>query len=117
MNMYPLLAMGASGGSGSSSGGGFGLLFLFGGLFLIWWFLFLRPQFKRQKERQKMLSALKKGDRVVTRGGLLGTIIGVKEKENVVVVRVAENVKVEVLRTSLEGIVGNETAGGAEKKG
>ncbi|MBN1824739.1 MAG: preprotein translocase subunit YajC [Candidatus Eisenbacteria bacterium] len=116
MNAHWLLAMGSSGGGGASSGGGggFGLLFLFGGLFLIWWFLFLRPQFKRQKDRQKMLDALKKGDRVVTRGGLLGTIVGIKEK--VVVVRIAENVKVEVLRSSLEGIAGEGASPQPEQK-
>lgn len=82
------------------------MLFLFGGLFLIWWFLFLRPQIKRQKDRQKMVESLKKGDRVATRGGIIGVIVGVKEKENMVVVKIAENVKVEVLRNAVEGVVG-----------
>ncbi len=105
MDILLLLALGKSGGE-SSGGGGVGMLFLFGGLFLIWWFLFLRPQIKRQKDRQKMVEALKKGDRVATRGGIIGVIIGVKEKENLVVVKIAENVKVEVLKNAVEGVVG-----------
>ncbi|MBM3320196.1 MAG: preprotein translocase subunit YajC [Candidatus Eisenbacteria bacterium] len=105
MDIRPLLALGASGGSSSSGAPGWSMLILFGGLFVIWWFLFLGPQIKRQKEKQKMLAALKKGDRVLTRGGLLGTIIGVKEKEQIVVVRLSENVKVEVVRSAVEGVL------------
>jgi preprotein translocase subunit YajC len=108
MNMYWLLAAGSSGGTGARQGSGIGMLFLFFGLFVIWWFLFLRPQIKSQKEKRKMLEALKKGDRVVTRGGLIGTIIGVKEKEQIVVVRVAENVKVEVIRGAVDGVLQQE---------
>jgi preprotein translocase subunit YajC len=108
MNTTWLLAAGSSGGSGSGQGSGIGMLVLFAGLFLIWWFLFLRPQIKGQKEKRKMLEALKKGDRVVTRGGLIGTIVGVKEKEQIVVLRVAENVKMEVVRNAVEGVLQQE---------
>jgi preprotein translocase subunit YajC len=108
MDAYGLMAMGSSGGSSPSKGSGLGMLVLFGGLFLIWWFLFLAPQMKKQKERQKMVDSLKKGDRVVTRGGMIGTIIGVKEKERIVVLRVAENVKIEVVQAAVEGVLEHE---------
>jgi len=107
MDALRLLALGSSQGSGSG-GGGMGFLFLLAALFFIWWFLYLGPQMKRQKKRDALLKALKKGDRVVTRGGLMGVIVGIKEKENIVVVRIAENVKVELMRAAVEGVLGGE---------
>ena len=108
MDLLWLLALGGSGGSGGGGGGWSGPLFLMVALFAIWWFLFLGPQMKRQKQRDRMLNALKKGDRVVTRGGILGVIVGVNEKEKKVVVRIADNVKVEMLQSAVEGILREE---------
>ena len=73
------------------------------GMLLIFYFLLIRPQQKRQKETQRMLEALSKGDRVVTSSGLYGTVQGIKE--NVVVVKIAENVKVEMLKSAISGVV------------
>ena len=70
-------------------------------IFVIMYFLILRPQAKRQKEHQAMLSALQKGDDVVTAGGIYGTIVGVKEKEQTLIVKIADNVKVEIARTGI----------------
>ncbi|MFH1278200.1 MAG: preprotein translocase subunit YajC [Candidatus Eisenbacteria bacterium] len=116
MNLLWLLAMGSSGGSESSRGSGLSMLVLFGGLFFIWWFLYLGPQMKRQKQKQQMMDALKKGDRIVTRGGLIGTVLGVKEKEKIVVLRLGENVKIEVVRSAVEGILKDEPEEGKEKE-
>ncbi|MEI6631994.1 MAG: preprotein translocase subunit YajC [bacterium] len=66
------------------------LVFIFG----IFYFLIIRPQKSKEKEHQKMLSALAKNDEVVTTGGIHGTIVNVKDKT--VVVRVDENVKLEI---------------------
>jgi len=74
-------------------------------VFAVFYFIYMRPQMKQQKTRQAMLQALTKGDRVVTRGGLIGVIIGMKEKENIVVLRIGENMKVEVMRSAVEGQV------------
>jgi len=68
----------------------------------IFYFLIIRPQNKKQKETQKMLSALKKGDRVVTIGGIHGTIQSVKEQS--VIVKVDENTKIEFSRSAVSGI-------------
>jgi len=65
----------------------------------IFYFLILRPQNKKQKETQKMLSALKKGDRVVTIGGIHGVIQSVKE--STVIVKVDENTKLEFNRSAI----------------
>jgi preprotein translocase subunit YajC len=91
--------------AGGGEGGGNPLLaFLpFILMFAIIYFLLLRPQQKRQKEHQKMISQLTKGDRVVTNSGILGTIVGINEKENIIVLRIAENVKIEILRNSVSG--------------
>ncbi|MDD5730447.1 MAG: preprotein translocase subunit YajC [Candidatus Omnitrophica bacterium] len=63
-------------------------------IFIIFYFLIIRPQKSQEKERQKMLSNLNKNDEVVTTGGIHGTVVNVKEKT--VILRVDENVKLEV---------------------
>jgi preprotein translocase subunit YajC len=68
----------------------------------IFYFLILRPQNKKQKETQKMLSALKKGDRVVTIGGIHGVIQSVKE--STVIVKVDDNVKLEFNRSAVASV-------------
>jgi preprotein translocase subunit YajC len=68
----------------------------------IFYFLILRPQNKKQKETQKMLSALKKGDRIVTIGGIHGVIQSVKD--STVIVRVDENTKLEFNRSAISGV-------------
>jgi preprotein translocase subunit YajC len=68
----------------------------------IFYFLIIRPQNKKQKETQKMLSALKKGDRVITIGGINGTIQSVREKT--VVVKVDDNTKIEFLRSAISTV-------------
>lgn len=70
-------------------------------MFAIIYFLLLRPQQKRQRQQQMMLGALRKGDRVVTAGGIFGTIVGIKEKQNIIVLRVADSVKIEVAKSSI----------------
>jgi preprotein translocase subunit YajC len=77
------------------------------GMLAIFYFLLIRPQQKRQKEMQKMISALKKGDRVVTASGLYGSIAGLRD--DVVVVEIADGVKVEMLRNAVTGIVARES--------
>ena len=83
-------------------------------IFVIMYFLIIRPQAKRQKEHQKMLSALEKGDQVVTAGGIYGTVVGIKEKDSIVIVKIADNVKIEVARSSIERKL--EKADKAEKE-
>ncbi len=72
-------------------------------LLVIFYFLLIRPQQKKQKMHQEMLQSLKKGDRVVTTGGIQGTVVGIKE--NIVVLRVAENVKIEFLKNFISQVV------------
>ncbi|MCL2066267.1 MAG: preprotein translocase subunit YajC [Treponema sp.] len=74
----------------------------FAAIIAIFYFLIIRPQNKKRKEAEKMLSALKKGDKVVTIGGIHGTIQSVKE--STVIVRVDENVKVEFNRSAVSNV-------------
>jgi preprotein translocase subunit YajC len=77
-------------------------------IFGIFYFLLLAPMRKRQKQHQSMVEALKRGDRVVTNGGLLGEIAAVEEK--VVHLKLADNVKVRVLRSAIAGMEGDPAA-------
>lgn len=72
-------------------------------IFGIFYFLLIRPQQKRAKEHQNFLANLKKGDEVVTNGGLIGKIIGLTE--DVVTLEIAEKVRIKVLRNSIAGSV------------
>jgi preprotein translocase subunit YajC len=74
-------------------------LVMFGSIIAIFYFMILRPQQKRQKERQKLLDSMKKGDKVVTSGGMHGTIVGLEDK--VALLQVADNVKIKVERSSI----------------
>ena len=74
-------------------------------IFVIFWLLLIRPQMKKQKEHQKLLAALKKGDRVVTSSGMFGTIASFNEEKNIVVLKVSEDIKLEFLRSSIAGKV------------
>ena len=72
-------------------------------IFAIFYFLLIRPQQKRQRELQKMISQLKKGDRVITTGGIYGTIASIKEKS--ILLKVDENTKIEVAKSAIAGVV------------
>lgn len=71
-------------------------------LFALMYFVLLRPQMRRQKEQEKLISAVKTGDRVVAAGGICGTVANLKEQ--IVVLKVADNVKIEVLRSSVTSV-------------
>ena len=84
-------------------GGGFMTFLPLVAIIAIFYFLILRPQKKRQQESQKMLSALRKGDRVVTIGGVHGIIQSVREAT--VIVKVDENVKLEFNRNAISAVI------------
>ena len=77
-------------------------------IFVIMYFLLFRPQMKRQKEQQKLISALKTGDRVVTASGIHGLISNVKERT--VILKIADNVKIEVEKSAIGNVLTAEAA-------
>ena len=91
-----------------NGGGLIGLLVPWVLIFGIFYLLVIRPQQKRQKkaalDRENLLKSLKSGDKVITTGGIYGTIVAVKDKEDTVQLRVAQSVSIEVLRSSIAGM-------------
>lgn len=92
-----------AGGQGGQ-GGGIAAFLPFLLILLIIYFLMIRPQTKRQKEKQKMLTALKKGDRVVTIGGIHGKIAGMKNQGKIVVLKVDKNTNMTVNKSAIAGL-------------
>jgi len=108
MNTFilPLLmaAPQASGADNAASGGDLLRTFVpFVLIIAIVYFLMIRPQNKKRKETEKMIAAIKKGDKVVTIGGLHGTIQSVKE--STVIIKADDNVKLEFLRSAISNVV------------
>jgi len=106
MNSFFLyLLMPAQQSADGAAGGGNPLMtFLpFVAIIAIFYFLIIRPQNKKQKETQKMLSQLKKGDKIVTIGGIHGTIQAVKEQT--VIVKVDEDIKLEFNRSAISTVL------------
>jgi len=74
-------------------------------IFAIMYFLLIRPQQKKLKEHQAMVTALRRGDQVVTSGGLIGKVTKVKDGENEVEVEIATGVNVRVVRSTISSVV------------
>ena len=96
-----ILALAQQGGTPAGGCGAMGSLPMLGLMFVVFYFILIRPQQKRAKETKAMLESLKKGDEVVTRGGLVGRIAGVTD--NVVTLEIQEKVRVRVLKSYVEG--------------
>ena len=92
------LAMAPSGDPSAPGGGLMGFLPMIL-IFVAFWFLLITPQRKKQKEHDKMIKALEKGAKVKTVGGMFGIVTGVKDDR--FVIRIAENVKVEVAKEAI----------------
>lgn len=102
MFVTPAYAQAAAGGAGAFAQ--FVPLVL---IFVIMYFLMIRPQQKRMKDHRAMVSALRKGDMVVTAGGLLGKVVGVQDDE--IEVEISQGVRVRVVRSTITQVV-NKTA-------
>jgi preprotein translocase subunit YajC len=96
-------AMAPGPGGGGNSGGILGFLPLMIGMFAIMYFLIIRPQQKQRRERDALLRAIKKGDRVVTTSGLYGTVVGLSE--HTVTLKVADQVRLDFERAAIGRIV------------
>jgi preprotein translocase subunit YajC len=88
-------------------GGGIGFFVPFIFIFIIMYFVMFRPQKKRQEQQQKLISALKTGDRVVTNGGIHGLISNVKE--TTVILKVADNVKIEMEKSAITTVLSTQS--------
>jgi preprotein translocase subunit YajC len=96
-------AMGASGGAGGATGGGASGLIMMVVIFAIFYFILIRPQQKKMKEHKKMVEELKKGDRIITAGGMYGTVEN--STPETLTIKIAEGVKVKITRGSVGAVV------------
>ena len=113
---WMMVGMGGFGGQGGQQAQSspvmmIGWLVIMVGLF---YFMMIRPQQRKEKERRALIASVKSGDRVVFGGGLIGTVANVKE--TVLVVKVAENTKLEVLRSSVTRVIQKDEDLGANVK-
>lgn len=109
--MVPILAMllqtpeGPGPGAASRPGGLFDLLPLFAIMFGIMYFMIIRPQRRKEKERLEMLSRIRKNDRVLSSGGIYGTVMNIKDDEVILRIDETNNVRVRLARSSIVGVV------------
>ena len=95
----------------ATAGGLGGTVIMLVAMFAIFYFMLIRPENKRKKEAEEMRSAIRKGDKIVTIGGIVGTVVDVKEK-NIVIETSADQVRIELAKWALST---NETAAEAKK--
>jgi len=96
----PAYAQAAGGGLTSSLGGFVPIILIFG----IMYFLMIRPQQKKVKDHRNMVDALRKGDQIVTQGGVIGKVVKVKE-DGEVEVEIAKDVKVRILKHTISQVM------------
>jgi len=92
-------AMGGTGAAGGAQGNPLGAFVPLILMFAIFYFLLIRPQQKKAKQHKEMIGALKNGDRVVTNGGIFGTIV--RMSETTIILEIADKVQVEMLRNTV----------------
>jgi preprotein translocase subunit YajC len=105
LNLMKLALPQDAAGMAEGLGGGslVNMLLMFGVVFLVFYFMVIRPERKRRKKMDDMIGGLSAGDRIVTIGGVHGSVVGVTEKT--VIVRVAEQVKIEINRQAVGTVV------------
>jgi len=101
MNFIPLLEGAAQGGFGS-----FGFLIPMLLVFVIFYFLLIRPQKKEQQKTERMISQLQKGDKIITIGGIHGVVSSTKEKT--IIIKVDDNCKIEINRSAVGAVLKDE---------
>ena len=90
------------------AGGGIGSMFMFGMLFVVFYFFLIRPQMKQAKEHKTMVGSLSKGDEVVTTGGMLGRIN--KVGDNFLVLEIAKDIEVKVQKNAVSATLPKGTS-------
>ncbi len=103
--MEPVMLMAPQGGEGGGAGGMLVGLFPILLIFLIFYLLVFRPNSRRQKALAQAVEGLKQGDRVLTSGGLYGTVIGNKEEGSIFIIKIADQVKVEVAKSAISSVI------------
>lgn len=106
-----------AGGAAAPPGGGIApTLIMFAPIILLFYFLILRPQQSQEKQRRKMIEALKKNDKVLTSSGIYGTIVSIDSNADRMVLKVADNAKLDMTRSSVVRIIDGSMEKSAEPK-
>ncbi len=103
--MELFLAMAPQGGQ-QQGGSMISTLIMFAAIFAIFYFMIIRPQQKKAKEREAMINALKKGDKIITTGGIHGTIAGLDDKT--VLLDVGNNNKIKIEKSAIGQVISNK---------
>ena len=82
-------------------------------IFVVFWFLLIRPQQQKMKKHQAMLAALRRGDRVVTGGGIVGSVTKVSSDDAQLTIEIADKVKVKVMRSTISEVLSKTEPAGA----
>ncbi len=118
MSLLPILLGAPDGASGGSGGGGgtqlVTMLVTFGLIIVVFYFLVIRPQNRKQKDAKRMLESVRKGDRVVTIGGMHGYVESVKD--DAVVLKVDENVKLKFNKSAIQTVLERRDDSGDTKE-
>jgi preprotein translocase subunit YajC len=91
---------------GGAGGGPLSMMMMFALIFGVFYFLVIMPAKKQQKQKDAMVAALKKGDKIVTSGGIYGTVAAVEDQS--VLLKIAENTKIRISKSAIGGPVGSE---------
>ena len=94
----------------------FNTLLMFGLIFLVFYFLVIRPQQKKMKQHREMLGALRRGDRVVTAGGIIGLVTKVVNEQEVML-EISDNVRVRVVRDTITSVMAKTEPVGGKAEG
>jgi preprotein translocase subunit YajC len=103
MTSWSILAQG-----GFLEGGGAQLIFMMGAMFLIMYLLVFRPQRKREAERKAMIAAVKKNDRILTSGGIIGTVTHARDEDVTIRIDDEKNVRIKVSRQFITSVLGKD---------
>lgn len=101
----------AAGGQTGGSGNPILTLLPFVLIILVMYLLMIRPQARKQKEKQQMLKNLRPGDEILTIGGVFGKIEGIREKDNILIVKVAKDVKINISQSAVAEKIEKKTTG------
>ncbi len=111
LNSMMMLGMGTTpAGQGQSQGGSGMMMGYMVIIFALFYFMMIRPQQKREKERKKMIEAIKSGDRILFCGGMIGVVAVVKEQT--LTVKISDNVKIDIARGAVVRVLDKDEAPG-----
>ncbi len=104
-------------GQGGAGGSTFSAILPFVAIFALFYFLIIRPQQRQSRERKKMLAEIKRGDEIVTTGGIYGRVINVDEQGEDVTVEIAKGINIKMVRSGVSEKINPASAEGKSKGG